>query len=169
MGHDWGADRAQGDSKIADFKDVHALSESDWDYTFAINIKSILFLFQAVLDTFNSNPEGGIFLIMSSIAGVMTNGNSLAYSVCRAGGLHLMKCLAATHGPKVRVNAVAPGLVQTERSEALTEERIEGYKNMAVLDRITTTEDVALAFVFAAKNPGLTGERIRVDSGMVIT
>ena len=95
-------------------------------------------------------------------------GSSLAYSVCRAAGLHLMRCLAATHGPKVRVNVVLPGLVKTDRIASLGPGYVEETKRMAVLNRITTAEEVALAFVFAAKNSGLTGERIRVDSGAVI-
>lgn len=49
-----------------------------------------------------------------------------------------------------------------------TPEQRQGYKDMAKLKRITTQEDIAMTFVFAAKNEGLTGERIRVDSGMVI-
>jgi NAD(P)-dependent dehydrogenase (short-subunit alcohol dehydrogenase family) len=49
-----------------------------------------------------------------------------------------------------------------------SEEQREGFKNMAKLKRITTPDEIALTFVFAAKNSGLTGERIRVDSGMVI-
>lgn len=85
------------------------------------------------LPTFKENAEGGVFIVTSSIAGVIAGGSrllhflvsnvetgliicigSMPYSVTKAAQLHLMKCLAATTGPKVRVNAVLPGLVLTD-------------------------------------------------------
>ena len=92
----------------------------------------------------------------------------MAYSVCRAAGLHLTRCLAETQGPNIRVNAVAPGLVDTERAKLLGPERRQVCKDMAKLKRITTPEEIAATFVFAARNEGMTGETIRVDSGMII-
>ncbi len=90
-------------------------------------------LFRKALPTLKSNPDGGVFLITSSIAGIAPSGSSMAYSVSKAAGqpsnalrkqvecadktlvgLQLMKCLAATQGPKIRVNAVLPGLLLTE-------------------------------------------------------
>jgi len=106
--------------------------------------------------------------MQSSVAGLFTNGSSMAYSVCRAAENHLTRCLAETQGPKIRVNAVCPGLVDTERTAVFTAEQREVCKNMAKLKRITTPEEIAMTFVFVAKNSGMTGERIRVDSGMVI-
>ena len=67
---------------------------------------------QAVLPTFTSkstNPEGGVFIITSSIAGRTIGGSCMPYSVTKAAQLHLMRCLAKTQGPAVRVNAVLPG------------------------------------------------------------
>ena len=131
-------------------------------------VKSNVFLFRAVRPHFEANPEGGVFLIQSSIGGLFTNGSSMAYSVCRAAGLHLTRCLAETQGPNIRVSAVCPGLVYTERTAVFSEERRQGFKDMAKLKRITTAEEIAMTFVFTAKNSGMTGEHIRVDSGMII-
>ena len=131
-------------------------------------VKSNVFLFRAALPYFNANADGGVYLIQSSIAGLFPNGSSMAYSVCRAAQLHLNICLAETQGPNIRVNAVTPGLVDTDRTAVFTEERRQGYKDMAKLKRITTLDEIAMTFVFAAKNSGMTGERIRVDSGMII-
>lgn len=50
----------------------------------------------------------------SSIAGLGPQGSTMAYSVTKAAGLQLMKCLAVSQGPKIRINAVAPGLLLTE-------------------------------------------------------
>ncbi|KAI9705211.1 MAG: hypothetical protein M1820_005358 [Bogoriella megaspora] len=157
-----------GNTKIAPFEDIYALSEEDWDHAHNVLTKSNIFLLQEALPTFNANPDGGVLLIMSSLAGLITNGSSLAYSVHRAAQLQLTQCLAQTHGPKVRVNAVCPGLVDTDRTAVFSEERRNLYKEMAVMKRITTQEEVADTFIYLAKNSGLTGERIRVDSGMAI-
>ncbi len=131
-------------------------------------VKSNVFLYKAARPYFKANTDGGVYLIQSSIAGLFTNGSSMAYSVCRAAGIHLTRCLAETQGPDIRINAVAPGLVDTERTAVFTEEQRTGFKEMAKLKRITTPEEIAMTFVFAAKNSGMTGECIRVDSGMII-
>lgn len=77
-------------------------------------MKAQTYLLQAALPTFNSNPDGGVMIMSSSIAGIIAGGSSMPYSVTKAAQLHLMKCLAKTQGPKVRVNAVLPGLLLTE-------------------------------------------------------
>jgi len=71
-------------------------------------------LVREALPTFNANPEGGAFIITSSIAGTSLSGSSMAYSVTKAAQLHLMRCLANTQGKKCRINAVLPGLLLTE-------------------------------------------------------
>ena len=57
----------------------------------------------------------------------------MAYSVSKAAGLHLMRCLAQTQGPKIRVNAVLPGLLLTDWGNKFGVERIEKMKEMAAL------------------------------------
>jgi len=65
----------------------------------------------------------------------------MAYSVSKAAGLHLMRCLAYTQGPKVRVNAVQPGLLMTEWGRNFPEEAIERTKERSKLK-------VAVGFFF---------------------
>ncbi|RAL59374.1 hypothetical protein DID88_006863 [Monilinia fructigena] len=76
---------------------------------------------------------------------------SMPYSVTKAAQLHLMKCLAATQGPKVRINAVLPGLLLTE---------------WAYLKQVTDIGDCAQVFVDISKNSSMTGQKIQVDSGL---
>lgn len=73
-----------------------------------------MYLMRTAAPTFNANAEGGVFIITSSIAGMGPGGSSLPYSVSKAAQLHLMKCMASSQGPKIRVHAVAPGLLLTE-------------------------------------------------------
>ncbi|GAM91049.1 hypothetical protein ANO11243_090960 [Dothideomycetidae sp. 11243] len=157
-----------GNTKIAAYDDIHALSEADWDHAYALFVKANVFMAQAALSTFQSNQDGGVLLLMSSSAGLVAAGSSMAYSVTRAAENHLAKGLAKTLGPKVRVNAVCPGLVDTERAKGLGEERREGHKDMAVLKKLTTPEEVADVFVMLARNTGMTGEVVKVDSGMFV-
>jgi NAD(P)-dependent dehydrogenase (short-subunit alcohol dehydrogenase family) len=90
---------------------------------------------QAALPTFTTNPEGGVFIITSSIAGRTIGGSSMPYSVTKAAQLHLMRCLAKTQGPKVRVNAVLPGWLETEWGVKYTKEAIEEMFEKASLKK----------------------------------
>lgn len=103
-----------GYTRFSDFNDLSAPTVEDWDKTYAVNVKAQVHLMNAALPTFKKNVEGGVFLITSSIAGSYAGGSSMPYSVSKAAQLHLMKCMATTQGPKVRVNAVLPGLLLTE-------------------------------------------------------
>jgi len=66
------------------------------------------------LPVFEKNPQGGVFIMTSSIAGVTVGGSCMPYAVTKAAQLHLMKCMAGTQGPKVRINAILPGLLLTD-------------------------------------------------------
>jgi len=65
--------------------------------------------------------------------GISQGGSSMGYSVTKAAGLHLMKCLATTQGPKIRINAVLPGLLLTDWGLRYGEEKIQANKDRAVL------------------------------------
>ncbi|PLB46938.1 NAD(P)-binding protein [Aspergillus steynii IBT 23096] len=157
-----------GWTRITRFADLDATNEEDWDRCWSTNVKGNLWLFKEALPTFNANPEGGVFLITSSTAAVTAIGSSLPYSVTKAAGLHLMKCLAQTQGNKVRVNAVLPGLLLTEWGQRFPAEIVERYKEKAVLNRVVDVEDTANAYVMLAKNSSMTGQSIQIDSGLAI-
>ncbi|KAH8422873.1 SDR family NAD(P)-dependent oxidoreductase [Aspergillus melleus] len=157
-----------GWTRITQFADLDATTDEDWDRCWSTNVKSNLWLFKEALPTFNANPEGGVFLITSSTAAVMAMGSSLPYSVTKAAGLHLMKCLAQTQGNKVRVNAVLPGLLLTEWGQRFPPESVERYKEKAVLNRVVDVEDTANAYVVLAQNSSMTGQSIQIDSGVFI-
>jgi NAD(P)-dependent dehydrogenase (short-subunit alcohol dehydrogenase family) len=153
------------------FGDLSALSYDDWDRCFAVNVKGNHALLAAAMPIFERNPDGGCFIMTSSIAGRALQGSSMAYSVTKAAQLHLMKCLANTQGGaegKVRVNAVCPGLLLTEWGMKFGEEKIEAIKQAAVLKRETDLGDCAEAYVMLARNTSITGQAVQVDSGLVI-
>ncbi|KAF1986672.1 NAD(P)-binding protein [Aulographum hederae CBS 113979] len=158
-----------GWTKFSDFGDLNALSEEDWDKCWAVNVKGNLALLRKALPAFNSNPEGGCFIMTSSIAGTSTAGSSMAYSVTKCAQLHLMKCLAQTQGQKIRVNAVLPGLLLTEWGKKYPGEQIAALKERSVLKMETDLDDCADAFVMIAKNTSMTGQKIAVDAGLMVS
>lgn len=111
------------------------MTEAEWDKCWAVNCKAHLHVLRKALPVFNANPEGGVFITTASTAGVSTSGSSLPYSVTKAAGLHLVKCLAATQGPKIRVNSVLPGLLLTEWGAKFAKERIEMIKGASYLKK----------------------------------
>jgi NAD(P)-dependent dehydrogenase (short-subunit alcohol dehydrogenase family) len=126
----------QGYTRFSNFADLSAPTAADWDTCFAVNVRAQTHLLHAALATFNANPDGGSFIVTSSIAGIRPGGSSMPYSVTKAAQLHLMRCLAATQGPKVRVNAVLPGLLLTEWGQLYGEERIRRLEERAWLKKV---------------------------------
>jgi NAD(P)-dependent dehydrogenase (short-subunit alcohol dehydrogenase family) len=157
-----------GWTRFSTFGDLHDLSHEEWNKCWATNVMSHLQIMQEVAPIFNSNPDGGVYLISSSVAGVTTSGSSMAYSVTKAAGLHLMKCLAATQGPKIRVNAVLPGLLLTEWGLKYPQDAQKMIKERAALKQETKLDDCADAYIAAAKNSSQTGQQLQVDSGLII-
>jgi len=119
-------------------------------------------LIREAMPTFNANPDGGVFIITSSIAGTSLGGSSMAYSVTKAAQLHLMRCLANTQGSKVRINAVLPGLLLTEWGRLYSPEMIKTLEEKAVLKQTTDLSECADMFISIAKNQSLTGQKIAV-------
>ncbi|KAF8248320.1 short chain dehydrogenase [Wilcoxina mikolae CBS 423.85] len=154
-----------GWTRIAAFSNLTSLTGDEWDKCWAVNTKATLFLLQSALPTFTANPEGGVVLITSSAAATNATGSSMAYSVSKAAGLHLMKCLAATQGPKVRVNAVQPGLLLTEWGRTFGEAKVEAATKKTKLGRLGGLDDTAEAFVYLAKADTVTGASLKIDGG----
>ncbi|PLB41766.1 SDR family NAD(P)-dependent oxidoreductase [Aspergillus candidus] len=157
-----------GWTKITKFGDLDATDDEDWDRCWSTNVKGNMYLFKAALPTFNANPDGGVFLMTSSIAAVSSTGSSMPYAVTKAAGLHLMKCLAQTQGSKVRINAVLPGLLLTEWGQRFPPEITQAYKDRAALQSVPELEDTANAYVMLAQNQSMTGQALQVDSGFCI-
>lgn len=130
-----------GWTRFSDFADLDALSEAEWDKCWKTNVLGVKQVVASAMPTFNSNPEGGVVLVTSSIAGRSIGGSSMAYSVTKAAQLHLVKCLAKTQGSKVRANAVLPGLLLTDWGNEYGEERIAFLKEQAVLKKEVSCED----------------------------
>ncbi|KAI3546807.1 hypothetical protein CSPX01_04049 [Colletotrichum filicis] len=158
-----------GWTRLSDFGDLNALCLEEWNKCYATNALCHLQLMQAAGPIFNANSEGGVYLITSSIAGSTQSGSSMAYAVSKAAGLHLMKCIAATQGPKLRMNAILPGQLLTEWGLQFTEEQIAQEQNDSVLKHETYLSDCADVYIWVAKNTSMTGQEITVDAGLTLS
>jgi NAD(P)-dependent dehydrogenase (short-subunit alcohol dehydrogenase family) len=144
------------------------LVEEDWDKCFNVNVKSHLWIFAAVKPYLEAIDEGGSFITVASMAGVKPGGSSLPYSVTKAAQIHLMKGLATISGPKIRCNAVSPGLMLTEWGQQFSESKIQATTEKGILKTLATVEDVAEQVRTLATNKSMTGQNIVMDCGIAV-
>ena len=148
-------------------------SLDDFDQVMAVNLRSIVALTSLSLPHMAA-LGGGSVILMSSLSALRGNGAINAYALAKAGVAQLARNLAVQWGPQhVRVNALAPGLIETPLSEhLLADARFMARRlQMTPLRRVGTVEEVAAACLFLA-SPGssyITGQHIAIDGGTSIT
>ena len=148
------------------------LSDELWDSTMAVNIKGPFICSQSVAPAMLAQGEGCIVNI-SAIDGITPRPGyraSLADSVAKAGLIMLTKRLAIELAPKVRVNCVAPGFIDS-KADGLEEEVKLRISQRIPLGRVGIPKDVADAVLFLASDAAryITGEVIAVDGGVVMS
>jgi NAD(P)-dependent dehydrogenase (short-subunit alcohol dehydrogenase family) len=111
--------------------------------------------------------HGGVVVNIASVGGLIVDPHIGYYNATKAAMLHLTRQLAYELGPKVRVNAIAPGLIKTELARAVWEAREPILTAKLPLRRLGTPEDVANAAVFLATDASswMTGQTIVLDGG----
>jgi len=146
------------------------MSEEDWDAVLAVNLKGAFLMSKAVLRGMIKRRRGSIVSI-SSVVGRRGNAGQINYSSAKAGLIGLTKSLAREVASRnVRVNAVAPGYIETEMTGALDETARNAIIQQIPLGRIGTPEGVADAVAFLAGDSAsfITGAVIPVDGGLGI-
>ncbi len=148
------------------------IEDRAWDKVMSTNVRSNLWLCNRVIPGM-AERGGGAVVLMSSIAAFKGDAALGAYAVSKAAEIQLVRSLAVEWGPaRVRVNAIAPGLVRTDFARALWEDdaRRVARERATPLRRIGEPEDVAGAAVFLASRAGayVTGQCIVVDGGVTV-
>lgn len=157
-----------GWTKIIPYDDLDALDDEMWDGCFGANIKTHCYLFRKAKQIFDQNLDGGTFIASASLAGRMVYGSSIPYAVSKAALIHLVKMLAKSQGPKVRVHAVCPGLLLTEWGQIFPQETVAKAKDLSPIGEIADVEETAAHFVFLCKIATSTGTVVGVDGGLFI-
>ena len=146
------------------------MGENDWDAVLAVNLKGAFLMSKAVLRGMIKRRQGSIVSI-SSVVGRRGNAGQANYSAAKAGLIGLTKSLAREVASRnVRVNAVAPGYIETEMTAALPEAARTALISQIPLGRIGTPETVAEAVAFLAGDTAsfITGAVLAVDGGLGI-
>ena len=144
------------------------MSEQQWDMVIGVNLKSAFNFIHAVTPIMMRQRTGSI-INMSSVVGVSGNAGQANYSASKAGMIGLAKSVAKELGSRgVRANAIAPGFIITEMTQALSEEVKAKWAETIPMRRGGTPEDVANVAVFLASDLSsyVTGQTIHCCGGM---
>ncbi|UCH24549.1 MAG: SDR family oxidoreductase [Trueperaceae bacterium] len=157
---------------IGYFKPFLTHSETEWDETMAVNLKSMFLLGQRAARVMKEQGEGGVILNMASTNGHAGEQQLAAYNASKAGVILLTKTMAAELGPYgIRVNCVSPGFILTElaREAGADEAYIAAYTEKIPLKRYGTPEDVANLYAFLASEEAsfISGVSVIIDGGQL--
>lgn len=149
---------------------IWKMTEEQWDRVLEVNLKGYFNYIRAAAPIFKEQGHGKIVNI-TSINGLRGKFGQTNYSASKGGIIALTKALAKELGrSSVNVNAVAPGMIETEMMAQIPEKFLQIARDETVFGRIGTPEDVAncVAFLCSEKSRHITGEVIKVDGGQYI-
>jgi 3-oxoacyl-[acyl-carrier protein] reductase len=180
---DPGACTAAVEQILADFGGLHVLvnnagiavdqlvmrvKDEDWKRQLDVNLTGAFNLIRAVTRPM-MKQKGGVIVNLTSVVGEMGNAGQVAYATTKAGLIGLTKTVAKELASRnIRVNAVAPGFIDTDMTAALPEAARAKMAESIPLARLGTAQDVAdcVAWLASDKASYVTGEVVRVNGGM---
>jgi NAD(P)-dependent dehydrogenase (short-subunit alcohol dehydrogenase family) len=111
----------------------------------------------------------GSIVCISSIAGLRSRPRIIAYSTSKAAVIGFVRSCAGAFGPKVRVNGIAPGLIQTDMTESMDPDVLAGMEQEAFVKRLGVPEDISSAALFLLSDDAafVSGQTFVVDGGRV--
>jgi len=153
--------------------DLEGLSMDDWDRVFAVNVRGTFQVTRACLPLLRESDRAAI-VNLASIVGLRPGPQPFPYAASKAAVVNLTKTLAGALGPKIRVNAVAPGWMVGEWMEEALGDNYQGLMErrakMTPLKRNVTPDEVAITIAsLITSNPFVNGEVIVIDGGFTAT
>ena len=144
------------------------MKDDEWNDIMNTNLASVYKMSKAVLRGMMKKKNGRIISI-ASVVGAMGNAGQTNYSAAKAGIMGFTKSLAREVGPRgITVNAIAPGFIKTDMTDALPKEQKEFLANQIPLGRLGTVDEIAESVLFLAGGSGgyITAQTIHVNGGM---
>jgi 3-oxoacyl-[acyl-carrier protein] reductase len=144
------------------------MTEEQWDEVITTNLKSAFNLTKAVLRPMLKAKSGSI-INMSSVVGERGNAGQANYAASKAGLIGFTKSVALELGSRnIRCNAIAPGFIETEMTEAIDPKAVEEWRSSIPMKRGGTPNDIAQATLFLACDMStyITGQTLHVNGGM---
>ncbi len=153
---------------ISQIKEFTQITDEDWNNMININLNSVFYMTQEVCKNMINNKQGCIINI-SSIWGIVGASCEVHYSVSKAGIDAMTKSLAKELGPSnIRINSIAPGIIDTEMNEDLSKEELIEIKNGIPLEKIGKTIDIERCVEWLINDEYTTGQVISINGGWVI-
>lgn len=150
---------------ISQIKEFTQITDEDWNNMLNVNLNSAFYMSQEVCKNMIHNKNGCIINI-SSIWGLTGASCEVHYSVSKAGVDALTKSLAKELGPSnIRVNSIAPGIIDTEMNKHLNKEEIEYIKEEIPLEKIGRTIDIERCIEWLINDEYTTGQVISINGG----
>ena len=146
------------------------MKEDQWDAVLSTDLKSVFFTTKAAASLMMRQRSGSIINI-ASVVGITGNAGQANYAAAKAGVIGFTKSVAKELAARgIRVNAIAPGFIETDMTDAIPEKIREGMLETIPLRRGGKAEDVANAVAFLASDDAgyITGQVLKVDGGMVM-
>ncbi|QDI90553.1 3-oxoacyl-ACP reductase FabG [Salicibibacter halophilus] len=150
---------------------IMRMKEDDWDQVLDTNLKGVFLCSKAAVRPMMKQRAGSIINI-GSVTGSLGNAGQANYTAAKAGVVGLTKTLARELSSRhIRVNAVAPGFIETEMTDELEGEQREGLLAQIPLGELGRPEDVAemVSFLAGEKSRYMTGQTLHVDGGMYMS
>ncbi|MCH2055057.1 MAG: 3-oxoacyl-ACP reductase FabG [Thalassotalea sp.] len=147
---------------------IMRMKDEEWNDIIDTNLSSVFKISKAVLRPMMKKRDGRIINI-GSVVGTMGNAGQVNYATAKAGLLGFTKSLArevASRG--ITVNTIAPGFIDTDMTQTLTDEQKEGIFSQVPANRLGKPEEIASAVAFLASDAAayITGETLHVNGGM---
>lgn len=166
-----GVDALVCNAGVGESRLITDVSAKDWDDMFAVNVKGAFLCVKSVLPGMIAKKSGSIVL-MSSIWGLVGASCEVCYSASKAALLGFMKALSKEVGPSgIRVNAVAPGVIETDMLHGLSQSELSALREETPLGVLGAPQDVAQAVLYlAGERAGfVTGQVLSPNGGFLIT
>jgi NAD(P)-dependent dehydrogenase (short-subunit alcohol dehydrogenase family) len=146
------------------------MSSEEWDRIVTLNLKGFFLAAQAAARSMIAGGRKGSIVSVASVSGLTAAPMHGHYGAAKAGLVNLVRSMASEWSPQIRINAIAPGTIETARVEA-TEQRVEAHRKRVPMQRMGQPDEIAKAVLFMASDLAsyVTGQTLAVDGGWMST